>query len=74
MIKLYGDPYSQADRVRWALEASGTTYEAEVTRCLTMLKQEIKVNDFLVAKHFTIADLIVSEVFTNLIQSGLTAR
>jgi glutathione S-transferase len=29
VIKLYGNPYSRANRVRWALEASGTKYEEE---------------------------------------------
>jgi glutathione S-transferase len=29
MIKLYGNPYSRANRVRWALEASGTSYTEE---------------------------------------------
>lgn len=29
MIKLYGNPYSRANRVRWALEASGTKFEEE---------------------------------------------
>lgn len=31
MLKLYGNPYSRANRVRWALEASGTAYEEEQT-------------------------------------------
>lgn len=29
MIKLYGNPYSRANRVRWALEEMGTAYEEE---------------------------------------------
>ena len=29
MFKLYGHPYSPANRVRWVLEASGTVYEEE---------------------------------------------
>lgn len=29
MIKLYGNPYSRANRVRWALEAMGVAYEEE---------------------------------------------
>jgi glutathione S-transferase len=29
MIKLYGNPYSRANRVRWALEASGAKFEEE---------------------------------------------
>ena len=29
MIRLYGHPYSRANRVRWALEASGVKYEEE---------------------------------------------
>ncbi|MCW8209157.1 glutathione S-transferase family protein [Verminephrobacter aporrectodeae subsp. tuberculatae] len=29
MIKLYGNPYSRANRVRWALEESGAAYEEE---------------------------------------------
>lgn len=28
-LKLYGNPYSRANRVRWALEASGKKYEEE---------------------------------------------
>jgi glutathione S-transferase len=29
MMKLYGNPYSRANRVRWALEASSTKFEEE---------------------------------------------
>lgn len=178
MIKLYGNPYSRANRVRWALEASGTPYEeekialgpdgtgsarflkinpngripvidddglvlfesvpiclylakkyapntlyvdtvkdegillqwsvwamtelethietaslhitwlnakmrdpntaaseqGEVSRCLRMLEQAIAGTGFLVAKRFTIADLIVSEVLTGLVHAGLDLR
>lgn len=30
MIKLYGNPYSRANRVRWALEETGQLYEEEL--------------------------------------------
>lgn len=29
MLKLYGNPYSRANRVRWALEEAGVTYEEQ---------------------------------------------
>lgn len=32
MIKLYGNPYSRANRVRWALEASGTKFDEETLK------------------------------------------
>lgn len=48
--------------------------QGEVSRCLTMLEQTIKDNGFLVAKRFTIADLIVSEVLTGLVHAGLDLR
>jgi len=41
---------------------------------LTMLEQAITGNDFLVVKRFIIADLIVSEVLTNLVHAGLDLR
>lgn len=57
MIKLYGNPYSWANRVCWTLDASATNEQVEVLCSLT--------------KCFTIADLIVSEVLTNLIHTGM---
>ena len=48
--------------------------QAEVSRCLTMLEQTIKDNGFLVTKRFTIADLIVSEVCTNLVHAKVDLR
>lgn len=178
MIKLYGNPYSRANRVRWALEASGTAYteetislgsegtgserfrainpnglvpvidddglvlfesvpiclyiakkyapttlyvdaikdeglllqwsvwamtelekhnetaslhvtwysadkrdtsiaareQAEVARCLAMLEQAIKDSGFLVANRFTIADVIVCEVLTNLVHAKIDLK
>jgi glutathione S-transferase len=45
--------------------------QAEVSRCLSMIEQAIKANGFLVTKRFTVADLIVSEVLTNVIHAKI---
>jgi len=39
--------------------------QAEVKRCLTMLEKAIKDDGYLVARRFTIGDLIICEVLTN---------
>lgn len=45
--------------------------QAEVLRCLSMLENAIEDNGFLVAKRFTIADLIVSEILTGLVHAKI---
>lgn len=43
MIKLYGNPYSRANRVRWALEETGILYEEEL---VTLDSQGTKSKEF----------------------------
>ncbi len=45
--------------------------QAEVKRCLGILGEAIKADGHLVAGRFTAADLIVTEVITNLVHSGV---
>lgn len=45
--------------------------QEEVSRCLSMLEQALADTGFLVAKRFTIADLIISEVLTNVVHTGV---
>ncbi|MCW5223157.1 glutathione S-transferase family protein [Verminephrobacter aporrectodeae subsp. tuberculatae] len=45
--------------------------QAEVSRCLSMIEEAIQESGFLVAKRFTIADLIVSEVLTALVHAKI---
>lgn len=45
--------------------------QAEVSRCLSILSQAIEPTGHLVAGRFTVADLIVTEVITNIVHTGM---
>ncbi|OHU90615.1 MULTISPECIES: glutathione S-transferase family protein [Pseudoalteromonas] len=48
--------------------------QGEVMRCLNMLEKAIEKTGFLVGNHFTIADLIVSEVLTNVVHAKVDLK
>lgn len=50
----------------------GENAQNEVLRCLTMLEGAIKDSGYLIGEHFTVADLIVTEVLTGIVFSKVS--